>query len=105
MYHVNDPFSINQIDHKDGAVLAALAIDPGSDIFKGHFPGHPVVPGACMLQIVKEVLENVVKHPLRLRKADQVKFMVMIDPTATQAVQLDIAYKTEDDIITLNAKL
>jgi len=25
-------------------------------IFKGHFPGSPILPGVCIIQIVKEVL-------------------------------------------------
>jgi len=26
-------------------------------IFDGHFPGHPVLPAVCMLQMVKDVVE------------------------------------------------
>jgi 3-hydroxyacyl-[acyl-carrier-protein] dehydratase len=59
-----------------------------------------------MLQIVKEALENVLKCSLRLRKADQLKFMSIIDPTQIQAVQLEISYKEmEDGDISSTAKL
>ena len=102
----NDLFSIDQITHEDGVISAALGINPDSEILKGHFPGHPVVPGACMLQIVKEVLEDTLKQSLRLKKADQLKFMLMIDPTNTLAVQLDISYQyAEDGGIGVTAKL
>jgi len=102
----NDLFSIEKITHEDGVIKALLNINPDSEILKGHFPGHPVVPGACMLQITKEVLESVLKTPLRLKKADQLKFMTMIDPASTQSVELDLSYKqTEDNTIIVNAKL
>ena len=102
----NDLFSIDQITHENGAISATLGINPDSEILKGHFPGHPVVPGACMLQIVKEVLEDTLKQTLRLKKADQLKFMLMIDPTNTLAVQLDITYQyAEDGAISVTAKL
>ncbi|HEY4198822.1 MAG TPA: hypothetical protein VGM63_24950 [Mucilaginibacter sp.] len=102
----NDLFSIDRISHEDGALSATLGINSNSEILKGHFPGHPVVPGACMLQIVKEVLEDALKQTLRLKKADQLKFMMMIDPTNTLAVQLDIAYQyAEDSAINVTAKL
>ena len=52
----NDLFSIEKVTHEDGAIKATLGINSDSEILKGHFPGHPVVPGACMLQITKEVL-------------------------------------------------
>ena len=102
----NDLFSVNKIAHEDGAISATLGINPDSEILKGHFPGHPVVPGACMLQIVKEVLEDTLKRTLQLKKADQLKFMLMIDPTNTLAVQLDISYQNADDgAIGVTAKL
>ena len=102
----NDLFSIEEIFQEDGLIKATLGINSDSEILKGHFPGHPVVPGACMLQVAKEVLENVLQTPLRLKKADQLKFTAMIDPGNTLYVELDISYKQiDDDIITVNAKL
>jgi 3-hydroxyacyl-[acyl-carrier-protein] dehydratase len=102
----NDLFGIGKIAHDDGVISATLNINPDSEILKGHFPGHPVVPGACMLQIVKEVLEDALGNTVRLKKADQLKFMMMIDPTSTLAVQLDISYQyTDGDVIGVTAKL
>jgi 3-hydroxyacyl-[acyl-carrier-protein] dehydratase len=102
----NDLFSIDKIIHQDATISVMLGINADSEILKGHFPGQPVVPGACMLQIVKEVLERALKYPLRLKKADQLKFMIMIDPAKTTAVSLEMTYKiTEDDTIVVTAKL
>ena len=102
----NDLFSINKISHEDATISVMLGINADSEILKGHFPGHPVVPGACMLQIVKEVLETTLNCPVRLKKADQLKFMIMIDPTSTPTVALDMTHKNaEDDSIVVTAKL
>lgn len=102
-----DLFSIEEINHEDGVIEATLGINGESEILKGHFPGHPVVPGACMLQITKEVLESILQTPLQLKKADQLKFMTMIDPTNTPRVKLDISYRQLEDNndILVNAKL
>jgi len=102
----NDLFSIEEISHKNGFIKSILGVNADSEILKGHFPGHPVVPGACMLQITKEVLEVVLTTSLQLKKADQLKFMTMIDPANTSTVDLDIGYKhQEDGSIAANAKL
>ena len=102
----NDLFSIDKISHEDAVISVILGINTESEILKGHFPDHPVVPGACMLQIVKEVLETTLNYPIRLKKADQLKFMIMIDPTSTSTVTLDMTYKdAEDDSIIVTAKL
>jgi len=103
----NDPlFNIAKLKHNDNIIIAALDINKDCDIFKGHFPGHPVVPGACMLQIVKEVLEEALDTSLRLKRAEYLKFINMIDPGSTSLVALDIVYKViEDGDVSVVAKI
>ncbi len=102
----NDLFNITFSEHEDGAVHAKLEVNRDSDILRGHFPGHPVVPGASMLQAVKDVLENALNKPITLKKAQHLKFMAMIDPENTPFVDLDITYKPGDnDDINVSAKL
>ena len=102
----NDLFSIKNIAHEDGIILAVLRVNPNSEILKGHFPGHPVIPGACMLQTLKEVLETGLDTPIVLKKAASLKFMRMIDPLNTETVLLDIIYTlSEVETIEVTAKL
>lgn len=35
-------------------VVAELDIDPDWDIFKGHFPGHPVFPGVLLMEALAQ---------------------------------------------------
>ena len=99
MTAINDNlFKISSIERNDGLIIATLDINKDCDIFKGHFPGQPVIPGACILQIVKEVLENALSASLRLKKADHLKFIVMIDPTTTCTLQLDLSYKHDTNV-------
>ncbi|MGZ3750422.1 MAG: hypothetical protein ACXVAU_04040 [Mucilaginibacter sp.] len=102
----NDLFRIIKLDHANNSVNATLGIYEESEIFKGHFPGLPVVPGACMLQIVKDVLESTLDGQIQLIKADQLKFLNMIEPTKYHEIQLSINYTfTEADTINATAKL
>jgi 3-hydroxyacyl-[acyl-carrier-protein] dehydratase len=89
-------FSIKQITHEGGIIRAELSINADSNILKGHFPGHPVVPGASMLQLVKDILEQVLDTKLRLKKADHLKFISLIEPGVTE-VKLEISYKMLED--------
>jgi 3-hydroxyacyl-[acyl-carrier-protein] dehydratase len=72
------------------AFKASLAINAGHPIFEGHFPGQPVVPGACLMQMVKEITETILGRELRLSKADQLKFVAMIDPHADNVLEMEI---------------
>lgn len=93
----NDLYKIILSEHKDCIINTTLELNKNSEIFIGHFPGQPVLPGACMLQMVKEILERTLKIPVRLKKADQVKFLGLINPGINNMLQMNITYKSTDD--------
>jgi 3-hydroxyacyl-[acyl-carrier-protein] dehydratase len=97
-------FKILSRHQTEDTIEAVLEIDQLNEIFAGHFPDQPIVPGACMLQIVKEILADALNKPLRLVKADNIKFLSLVQP-ATQSLQLSIAYTLTDNDIKINANL
>ena len=44
---------------EDGAVYT-LRLNPDHVIYKAHFPGEPITPGVCILQIGQELLSDAV---------------------------------------------
>jgi 3-hydroxyacyl-[acyl-carrier-protein] dehydratase len=79
----------NQTNHNCVNVL--LELNPDHHIFEGHFPQIPVVPGVCMMQMVKELVEDFIGKPLRLSRADHLKFLTIINPRENKLLQVDIA--------------
>ena len=61
-----DFFYIRSLQAEGISVVALLEINPLHKIFKGHFPGQPVVPGVCMLQMGREILEKALGQSTRL---------------------------------------
>jgi len=41
---------ITVLEHGDDFVVAALRVEAGDPIFAGHYPGHPVYPGLCLVE-------------------------------------------------------
>lgn len=97
-------FKILSLNHAVGQINAALQIDQQNEIFAGHFPDQPVVPGACMLQIVKEVLADTLKSDLVLARADNIKFLSLVEPSIA-LLQLSINYQQADDNLKVSASL
>lgn len=93
----NDIFGITGIEQTDNRITINVDINQHSEIFKGHFPGQPVVPGACMLQLVKDGLETALEKSVMLKKADQVKFISMLTPGDEQEISLTIDHKPIDE--------
>ena len=93
---VTDPFLIRQISHSDHTIRLQLGINTDAALLKGHFPGLPVVPGASMLQLVKDILEEALDTQLQLRKADHLKFLSLIAP-GIEEVELEINYQIKEE--------
>lgn len=90
-------FHIKTMLSQEGKIDALLQIDASHKIFEGHFPGQPVVPGVCMMQMIKEILEKDLGKRLQLTVADQLKFLTLIDPTQTNSIQSELKYKMDED--------
>ncbi len=90
-------FTINSIHHDENSVKASLELNPAHKIFEGHFPQTPVVPGVCMMQMTKEVLEDVIKKETKLMSAAHIKFLTVINPQETKTIQLDLKYAPREN--------
>jgi 3-hydroxyacyl-[acyl-carrier-protein] dehydratase len=90
-------FSITDITTTDTVVNAQLQINELHAIFQGHFPGQPVVPGVCMLQMVKEIIEQVVQKKLTLIKSPDIKFLAVIDPSKNNSISATLQYSINDN--------
>src|SRR5476651_1592190 len=98
-------YHITSTAQHDNVITAALHFDSAHPIFSGHFPGQPVVPGACMLQMVKEILTDSLQHNYRLKKADHLKFMAPVDPRVAEDLELKLTHKTFECGLQITASL
>ncbi|MFN8249181.1 MAG: 3-hydroxyacyl-ACP dehydratase [Ferruginibacter sp.] len=89
---LNDFFTINGLQVSGTDVTATIIIDPAHKIFEGHFPGQPVVPGVCQMQMLKEIMEMVTEKKLDVVKAYDMKFLAVIDPSKNDQVSVSIKY-------------
>ncbi|WP_276369843.1 hydroxymyristoyl-ACP dehydratase [Chryseolinea sp. H1M3-3] len=105
MILLNDFYTILQRDTTPGTVKAKIAINKKHRILEGHFPGLPVVPGVCMLQMVREVMEVNTGKELNLKEADNMKFLSVINPEQHNEVDVSIHYTEDGGKFSINATL
>ncbi|MGV3762368.1 hypothetical protein [Parapedobacter sp.] len=88
----------------DGAkVSASISLNGSHSVFQGHFPGNPVTPGVCMMQIIKELAEKWAASPLMLKKARNVKFMAIINPIQHPNIQVELDVEEEDGLLSIKS--
>lgn len=95
---LNKLYTIVELNPDAGMITATILIDPAHEIFIGHFPGAPVMPGVAQLQIVKEILEKQIGRSLRMKTMKTCKFLNVINPQETSEITINIKY-TNGDII------
>jgi 3-hydroxyacyl-[acyl-carrier-protein] dehydratase len=88
---INDFFTIAGIRH-DNAYIASLQLNPAHRVYKGHFPDFPVAPGVCLVQMVKETLENITGRKLFMESCSHIKFTAILDPNVNPDVTLTLQH-------------
>ena len=90
-------YTIMESQQTEHSFAAQLALNAAHPIFKGHFPGQPVVPGVCMMQTIQELLEKRLERKLLLKKAVNMKFLAMIDPVVQPQIKTELQFTLQDD--------
>jgi 3-hydroxyacyl-[acyl-carrier-protein] dehydratase len=99
-------YIIHKITAENNSIEAVVELKEDHEIFKGHFPSQPVLPGACMLQMIKEISETALTVKLQLIKADDIKFLQMIVPESNTVLLFSIQYNFEGNLlINVSAKI
>ncbi|MBK7763738.1 MAG: hypothetical protein IPI46_10265 [Bacteroidetes bacterium] len=89
---LNNFFFIDAIEHETGFIKAVIHINEQHEILKGHFPTQPIVPGVCMLEMLREVLEHALACRLQMQTSQVIKFLSMFLPTQNKEAEFVIQY-------------
>jgi 3-hydroxyacyl-[acyl-carrier-protein] dehydratase len=93
---LNDFFTINDTVTSETEIWAELLINSNHKIFEGHFPNQPVVPGVCMMQMMKEILESIIGKETNLTQAADMKFLAVINPLENNLIHASIKYAADE---------
>ncbi|MBQ2073312.1 MAG: hypothetical protein II463_01290 [Bacteroidaceae bacterium] len=74
LYHIKDNTAWNDQCRFD------ISLETGSVIYKAHFPGQPITPGVCLMQIAVELLSIHMGCEYKLSSARNVKFVSPVIP-------------------------
>lgn len=102
---LNSFYTLIRQQSEGNKVSATVSFNKDHQIFAGHFPGHPVVPGVCMMQILREVMEVEVGGRLRIASGENMKFLSIINPNENPEVDVVISFTEADGQYNLTASL
>ena len=69
-----------KVDERTRQVDAHLCFAAGLEVFAGHFPGLPLVPGIFLVEASRMLAERAVGVPLELREVREARFTGEVHP-------------------------
>ena len=89
-----------------------VELNPSCVIYQAHFPGEPITPGVCIVQIGKDVIEDLLleqssaSRRLEIIKAKNIKFLSVISPNETPILTYQVRKLVfSDDKMTVETQI
>ena len=81
---------ISRKDREDGSAVFEVRLNPQCSVYEGHFPGEPISPGVCNIEMIRECAELVAGRPLRIEEVSLCRFLKLVTPAAVPQAQIII---------------
>ena len=93
----DDFFKINDFCQTATGMDYTIALNPDHFIYRAHFPENPITPCVCIIQIVKELSEEMLNRKLFLKKVNNVKFLNVVNPLENKEVTFSVSVSSEGE--------
>lgn len=94
---LNDFYNVKKVSAIDNQWHVSLELMANHSLYDGHFPEHPIVPGVCIMQLIKECVASILEKELQYQYVSSCKFLQALDPTVHTCLELIISINNLED--------
>lgn len=98
---MEDFYQVTEVVILEDEWKGCITINSTHGIFKAHFPGQPVVPGACLIDLVNDIFAQHIRLPVQLINAPVIKFIQPVRPETV--LFLKLRWTEATGVFSLNA--
>ncbi|MGG5576681.1 3-hydroxyacyl-ACP dehydratase [Myroides sp. C15-4] len=102
---IKDFYRIVSIQSVETDFQATIELNKDHAVFDGHFPDNPVMPGVCMIQIIKELVETTTNKRLFMQTVSNVKFMTLINPQVDQTLLVNFTVEEKEELLKVKSSI
>ncbi len=73
-------YYIENKEIEEDSAIFYIALKANCEIFKGHFPGLPITPGVCLVEMASELFATVIGKNCEIIKCKNIKFLNVVSP-------------------------
>lgn len=89
----------------EGHALFSISLLPDCDVYRGHFPGNPVCPGVCEMELLKELVSKAIGSPLTINHIKRCRLTAVASPAVcpklTVEAQISVSGKVCSVVATI----
>ena len=100
---LNDYFRIDNRTDEGNESLFSITLLPEYCAYEGHFPGNPVSPGVCNIQMIKECAEQLAGKRFFLGFISRCKLSAVITPQTTPQLSVRMQLSEAEGLYAVNA--
>lgn len=97
MNFLDNLFLIQSITETQDGFEAVLLCNPEHPVYKSHFPGNPITPGACLLQTAGLLMQQKQGRPLYLKTSKNIKYLSLLIPAEGKEVKFIFSHVVEGE--------
>lgn len=102
---IKDYYTIEGSSIQENAHIFHINLNPDCTVYQGHFPGEPVSPGVCNIQMIKELAEQVAGRKLFMSNLSLCRLTTLVTPQAHPAMDATLFLDEKEGIYKLRATL
>lgn len=101
MILADDFYRASRLESENNTLFSTeIEFNGAHPIFAAHFPNQPIVPGACLVQISKELIETFISHKINILNFKSLKFIKTIDPNEFPKVSFTVTLSQKESDFT-----
>ena len=97
MNFLDNLFSTQSITETDDGFEAVVRCNPEHPVYRAHFPGNPITPGACLLQTAGALMQQKMGRPLFLKSSKNIKYLSILIPAEGKEVKFCFSHVVESE--------
>jgi 3-hydroxyacyl-[acyl-carrier-protein] dehydratase len=101
----NHLYTIVSSEKLEGINHVEVALHADDIIYRSHFPGNPITPGVCIIQMLKELVEMMEERLYMIHEVKNVKFLKIINPVENNRIEFFITCNNEADTLQVSAEI
>ena len=90
-------YTIKEVADSENGRICRVSLNASHPIFQAHFAGNPVMPGACIAQMIKELAADYLETSFFISAVKNMKFLKVINPLENPEVSVQMRCAGQED--------